>query len=61
MSMRYALASRLHKETHLALGGVRVRLSIVESSDLRRLTLKRQRAIRAFWSAYLCGIRATVS
>jgi len=56
-----AFARRLQNDTHLAIDGVRVRLKTVESTDLRKLTFKRQKAIRAFWLDYLAASHGTVS
>ena len=53
------LADRLQKETCLSLGGVHIRLSNLESTDLRSMTPQRRKAIRVFWSDYISQINRT--
>jgi hypothetical protein len=48
-----AFAERVRTEREFGLDSIQVRLSAIESVDLRHLTLQRQRAIRAFWQAYI--------
>ena len=56
-----ALAEQLQKGSHLALSGASIHLSTVDGTDLRRLTPKRQKAIRAFWMDYLSASKGTLS
>jgi hypothetical protein len=46
-----AFAERVRAERGFGLDSIQVRLSAIESVDLRHLTPQRQRAIRTFWQA----------